>query len=277
MSAEDPETAANDATEAGAANDATEVINDDFSRRSRNAVGGQAEPLGEAWSDEADSADDTEPERHPWSVVTGHAAALFSVGAAVAAITVVVGVVMFQKDRATPPAANETAPPGITTTQLFPTTSIALPPSAGTTTTAPEQAPASRTALPSCYDSTSVAERPSTTGLLCKGHWFENMTWSSWGPDAADGVGFEAVKGCTPSCAQGELTRNRVEVHFSGPAPPPTESGCPTEVGYYTQLIVAYPTSVPPQFATGYAGAPVSEKYNGMPSYRWNGLTPHCY
>ncbi|WP_156750184.1 hypothetical protein [Mycobacterium sp. E2479] len=281
MSAEEPETAAHDATEASASNDATGVIGDDFSTRSRN-VAGRAEPLGKAWSDEDDTDDhendDAQPERHSWSVVTGHAAALISVGAAVAAITVVVGVVMFKKDHATPPPAdNRTAPPGIATTQLSPTTSIAAPPSARTATTPPESAPVSHTALPACYDSASVAEKPSTAGLLCKGHWFENLTWSSWGPDAADGAGFEAVKGCTPSCAEGELTRNRVEVHFSGPASPPADSGCPADIGYYTQLIVAYPTSTPPQFATGYEGAPISEKYNGIPSYRWNGLIPHCY
>ena len=50
-----------------------------------------------------------------------------------------------------------------------------------------------------------------------------------------------------------------------------------TQVRYYTQLIVAYPTSAPPLFSANAEGGPVSERYNGMPSYRWNGLTPHCY
>lgn len=277
MSAEEPDTEANDTTEAGAANDVTEVVDDDFSTRMRNVAGGQAEALGEAWSNE-DDADDAQPETHPWSVVTGHAAALLSVGAAVAAITVVVGVVMLHNGRGGPStAAEKPTPQAITTTQPWATASIAPPPFVRTTTPPPEPAPISRTALPACYDGTSVAERPSTAGLLCKGHWLENLTWSSWGRDAADGTGIEAVKNCTPSCAEGELTRIPVEVHFSGPALAPTDSGCPTEVGYYTQLVVAYPTSVPPQFTTGYPGAPISEKYNGMPSLRWNGLFPHCY
>ncbi len=69
MSAEEPE------TEAGAANDATEVVDDDFSTRLRNVAGGQAETQ-EAWSDEDDADDDDEPQSQPWSVVTGHAAAL---------------------------------------------------------------------------------------------------------------------------------------------------------------------------------------------------------
>jgi hypothetical protein len=103
MSAEEPE------TEAGAANDATEVVDDDFSTRLRNVAGSQAAEtqFGEAWSDEDDAADDAESESHPWSVVTDHAAALVSVGAAVAAITVVVGWMMLHKDRPAPSTAAE--------------------------------------------------------------------------------------------------------------------------------------------------------------------------
>jgi hypothetical protein len=82
-----------------ARNDATEVVDDDFSTRLWNAAGSQAE----AWSDE-DAADDAESERQPWSVVTSHAAALVSVGAAVAAITVVAGWMIIHKERqALPP------------------------------------------------------------------------------------------------------------------------------------------------------------------------------
>lgn len=87
MSAEEPE------TEAGAANDATEVVDDD---RLREAAGGQA------WSEADDDADDDGPESHPWSVVTGQAAALISAGAAVATITAVLGWIMLHKDRAAP-------------------------------------------------------------------------------------------------------------------------------------------------------------------------------
>jgi hypothetical protein len=107
MSAEEPE------TEAGAANDATEVVDDDFSTRLRNVAGSQAETqFGEAWSDEDDAANDAESQSHPWSVVTGHAAALVSVGAAVAAITVVVGWMMLHKDRpAASPGSSLATPP----------------------------------------------------------------------------------------------------------------------------------------------------------------------
>jgi hypothetical protein len=105
MSAEEPE------TEAGAGNDATEVVDDDFSTRLRNVAGSQAETQ-EAWSDEDDAADDAESESHPWSVVTGHAAALLSVGAAVAAVIAVLGWIMLHKDRPAPslPAEKNTSP-----------------------------------------------------------------------------------------------------------------------------------------------------------------------
>jgi hypothetical protein len=45
MSAEEPE------TEAGAANDATEAVADDFSTRLREEASSQAETQGQAWSD----------------------------------------------------------------------------------------------------------------------------------------------------------------------------------------------------------------------------------
>ncbi len=60
-------------------------------------------PGGVVYGD--DAADDAESESQPWSVVTGHAAALLSVGAVVAAITV--GWVMLHKNRPAPPPAAE--------------------------------------------------------------------------------------------------------------------------------------------------------------------------
>jgi hypothetical protein len=130
MSAEEPE------TEAGAANDATEVVDDDFSTRLRNVAGGQAETqCGEAWSDE-DAADDAESESQPWSVVTGHAAALVSVGAAVAAVIAVLGWIMLHEDRPAPPptsgkntssaAAPPPPPPPTVTVQTSPVNVIPL-------------------------------------------------------------------------------------------------------------------------------------------------------
>jgi hypothetical protein len=129
MSAEEPE------TQAGAANDATEVINDDSSTRLRNVADSQADTQF-AWSDdedEDDAADDAESESQSWSVVTGHASALLSVGAAVAAVIAVLGWIMLHKDRPAPApaggkhvACGSTAPPPPKPTTATP--SAALPP-----------------------------------------------------------------------------------------------------------------------------------------------------
>jgi hypothetical protein len=152
MSAEEPE------TEGGAANDATEVVDDD---RLREAAGGQA------WSDADDDADDDGPESHPWSVVTGHAAALISVGAAVAAITVVVGWMMLHKDRPAPSPATEKstssaaapAPPPPSPVQATPPPSpVPAPPPPSTVTV---QAAPPNTGLPtpgpSVYDQNFIS------------------------------------------------------------------------------------------------------------------------
>jgi serine/threonine protein kinase, bacterial len=113
-------------------------------------------------------------------------------------------------------------------------------------------------------------------------HWHENLTWTSWGPTSADGTGIEVLQNCTPVCASGQIWRNPVEVHFSDPEPPPADSGCPSDTRFYTQLIVAYPTTpAPPEAAlpssAAYQGHPVYMQYNGMPAYRWNSLTPRCH
>src|SRR5258708_6186234 len=169
MSAEEPE------TEAGAANDATEVVDDDFSTRLRNVAGSQAETqFGGAWSDEDDAADDAESQSQPWSVVTGHAAALVSVGAAVAAVIAVLGWIMLHKDRPaaspaaeknpSPTAAPAPPPPSTVTVQATP------PPAVLTTTSTADPAPAFHTAIPACYQHHPVEEKPTTSSTACRMH-----------------------------------------------------------------------------------------------------------
>ena len=82
--------------------------------------------------------DDTESESQPWSVVTGHVAALLSVGAAVAAVIAVLGWIMLHKDRPAPfPAAGENTspaaapappPPPTVTVQATPPPTVTLTP-----------------------------------------------------------------------------------------------------------------------------------------------------
>jgi hypothetical protein len=128
-------------TEAGAANDATEIVDDDVSASLRRAAGAQA------WSEEGLAVDDTAaaelpavhadaPASQPWSAVTGQAAALVSVGAAVAALIAVLGWFLLHKDRPGPQA--ETGQSTSTVTALAPPPApVAVPLPPVTVTVAP--------------------------------------------------------------------------------------------------------------------------------------------
>lgn len=182
MSAEEPE------TEAGAANDATEVVYDDFSTHLRNLAGSRADTqFGEAWSDEDDAADDAESESHPWSVVTGHAAALVSAGAAVAVITGMVGLLWLHNDRPAPSPAPEKS----TSSAAAP----APPPPSTVTVTATTQT--------STHTSTPVAATRPTTGSPCTSHDYAKL--------AIDGNGQEIFCHSDPmSPGRWELTPSDV-------------------------------------------------------------------
>ncbi len=151
-------------------------------------------------------------------------------------------------DTATPPVARTPA------TSAWPTTTVAStssaptstgPPSPVTTTkTTTSVEPAQPYALPGCYrggEDVSLTERPTESPFACRHHFFEGLTWMSWGVTGAEGTGIEQRQNCNPNCAQGEIFRNRVQVVFTGYELAPPDSGCPTTFRYYSQLIVAYP------------------------------------
>jgi hypothetical protein len=117
---------------------------------------------GQAWSDADDDADDDGPESHPWSVVTGQAAVLISVGATVAAITVMVGWLMFHKDR---PAPSPVPPTSTAEKNTSPTAAAApiTPPKSSAPEAAPP-APTSQPPPPSTSTPTVVAA-PSLDGV----------------------------------------------------------------------------------------------------------------
>ncbi|WP_156749182.1 hypothetical protein [Mycobacterium sp. 1482292.6] len=116
-------------TQARGAHEETEIISDHP----------PAETQGRAWSNVQDE-DDEEPERHPWSAVTGPAAALITAGTAVATVVAVLGWIMLHRDHPPPapsqpsptaekPSAAVTPPPPVTvtaapTTQAAPTTTL---------------------------------------------------------------------------------------------------------------------------------------------------------
>jgi serine/threonine-protein kinase len=211
--------------------------------------------------------------RKRWAVIAA------IIGVVVLAVAAVLVWWPWQEGSSTTTAtASVTSPPVNTTTQPPATTSIAPPPLAPPTTSTADPAPAFRTALADCYQYNPIEVKPTNTG--CRHHWYEDLKWSSWGPNAADGTGIQKLQNCTPSCAEGEMFSNPVELHFSAPGLPPPNSSCPIDIGYYTQLIVAYPSTSPPPLAALrsviFSGEPVTTKYNGMPAYRWNALAPIC-
>lgn len=136
MDEEQPKTAA------GAANDETKIITDTS----------QAETPLRAWS-EADQDDEDEyeeePSRHPWSAVTGQAAAFITAGAAVATVIAVLGWIMFHKDRPSPSVAPSPAPTAQNTT-----TSTALSPEVKT---APSSTPMAATSSPTATSEAQLA------------------------------------------------------------------------------------------------------------------------
>lgn len=211
MSAEEPE------TEAGAANDETEVIGD-------TVAGDQSDAQPDhAWSDEDDDADHAEPERHSWSVVTGQAAVLISVGAAVAAITVMVGWLMLHNDRpASPPPAVERNTPSAT----------AQPPSSP-----PVGATAATTA-----PSTPTAATGPTMGLPCSG--------SDYGKLAHDPTGQEIFCHSDPiSYGKWEMTPSDVRgVHMLDTMCGPADSGLARSTdGYLIKCeLASWAEGIPP-------------------------------
>jgi serine/threonine protein kinase, bacterial len=191
---------------------------------------------------------------------------------------------------------------GASSTPTAPRTSVVLPsspapppPGTNTITTTVSQ-PAQPYALPGCtHDPDTVTERPDTANLTCNRlHWIEGMTWTSWGPAGAEGIGTEQTSNCDPICATGAIFRNRVQVVFTGSTSAPYDSQCPAAFLYYTQVIVAYPDLTEATFdellsdafglnidiggQTSRPGAPTTTatKYNGMFAIRWNDLHINC-
>ena len=54
----------------------------------------------------------------------------------------------------------------------------------------------------------------------------QDMSWSSWGPQGADGTGTASFKLCDPNCAAGSQLTEPVVVHAWNPQPPRREAIC---------------------------------------------------
>jgi hypothetical protein len=121
---------------------------------------------------------------------------------------------------------------------------------------------------PGCYPShpqSPTFDRPARVLLDdCKNAalWLQDLSWTSWGPQGADGTGTVAVNTCIPDCATtAAINKTPVVVHASNAQPASPNSHCPNNVSFYRDLIFAFPKTVPPS-----ADLATDTQYEGMPA-----------
>jgi hypothetical protein len=134
------------------------------------------------------------------------------------------------------------------------------------TTTQP--APPTSFAIPACYNpSVQPAERPkklNVLGCASVAVALQDMSWSSWGPQGADGTGTAVFKMCDPNCAAGYQITDPVVVHAWNPQPPRKEAICQVGLRIFADMILAFPKDVPPPTAQK-----MTTQYNGMPAVHY--------
>ncbi|BBX62177.1 hypothetical protein MSAS_13510 [Mycobacterium saskatchewanense] len=90
------------------------------------------------------------------------------------------------------------------------------------------------------------------------------MSWSSWGPQGADGTGTAVFKICDPNCAAGYQLTNPVVVHAWNPQPPRADAICQAGLKIFADVILAFPKGAPPPTAQK-----MNAQYNGMPAVHY--------
>lgn len=134
----------------------------------------------------------------------------------------------------------------------------------------PVTAPADpyRYALPGCYYADDPPQvRPTTLSFqTCAdgSRHLESMSWSSWGKEGAQGSGIFSFKVCEPNCADGHRAQYGVNVSAFDPAPAPLNSGCPTDMLFYSEMILTFQAAPPPSNEM-----PVDSTYLGKPAMRF--------
>lgn len=135
--------------------------------------------------------------------------------------------------------------------------------SATAPSTQPAPAPESF-AIPGCYNpSVPPVARPkrlNVLGCASVAVALQDMSWSSWGPQGADGTGTAVFKLCDPNCAAGSQLTLPVVVHAWNPQQPRREAICQVGLEIFADMILAFPKGAPPpnvqKMNTQYNGAP---------------------
>ncbi len=120
-------------------------------------------------------------------------------------------------------------------------------------------------AIPGCYNpAVPPVERPKKINILgCASVAIalQDMSWSSWGPQGADGNGTAVFKICDPNCATGYQLADPVVVHAWNPQPPRPDAICQAGLKIFADMVLAFPKDVPPPSAQR-----MNTQYNGMPA-----------
>ncbi|MBZ4557608.1 hypothetical protein GBO17_02400 [Mycobacterium avium subsp. hominissuis] len=120
-------------------------------------------------------------------------------------------------------------------------------------------------AIPGCYNpSVLPVERPkklNVLGCASVAVALQDMSWSSWGPQGADGTGTAVFKLCDPNCATGSQLTEPVVVHAWNPQPPRREAICQDGLKIFADMILAFPKDVPPPDVQK-----MNTQYHGMPA-----------
>jgi hypothetical protein len=138
---------------------------------------------------------------------------------------------------------------------------------------APAQAPTQTSqptsfAIPGCYNpSVPPVERPkklSILGCASVAVALQDMSWTSWGPQGADGTGTAVFKICDPNCAAGYQLTDPVVVHAWNAQPPRPDAICQSGLKIFADLVLAFPKAAPPPTAQK-----TNTQYNGMPAVHY--------
>jgi hypothetical protein len=134
-------------------------------------------------------------------------------------------------------------------------------------------------AIGKCVDpSQPTQQRPKRFAYNCdETGVMDDMTWTSWGADGAQGTGMDSSVECQPNCAEGTRLTNTIVVHAWNTLPP-SEVGCPAGVQYFSDMTIAYPKGVPPWIDPGTSWSPGTEfvTVDGVPAVHFSDLKPHC-
>lgn len=125
-------------------------------------------------------------------------------------------------------------------------------------------------AIPACYNPAAPpVERPkklNVVGCMSVAVALQDMSWSSWGPDGADGSGTAVFAICDPNCAAGYQVTDPVLVHAWNPQQPRAGAVCQAGLRIFADMIVAFPKGLPPPTAqktiTRYHGIPAAHYVN---------------